>query len=141
MEIGSAIIAGLVGTAVMTALMYLGPRMGMPEMDMIGMLGTMVTADEGLAKPIGAVIHFMMGAIFAIIYAFVWANLFGAPTWLWGLVFGAIHGVIAIVTMPMMIRMHPRPPAMQMGPQMMMGILMGHLVFGLVVALVYGALV
>lgn len=140
MEFGSAIIAGLVGTAVMTALMYMAPRMGMPEMDIMGMLGTMVTADEGPAKPIGAVMHFMMGAIFAVIYALLWANVLGAATWLWGLIFGAVHGIIAIVTMPMMVRMHPRLPEMAMGPPMMAGLLMGHLVFGLVVVLVYGAL-
>jgi hypothetical protein len=47
-EIGSAITPGLAGTAVMTTPMVPGPRMGMPKMDKIGMLGTMVTAGEGL---------------------------------------------------------------------------------------------
>lgn len=37
----------------------------------------------------------------------------------------------------MMIRMHPRPPEMQMGTKTVVGILMGHAVFGLIVALVY----
>jgi hypothetical protein len=36
-----------------------------------------------------------------------------------------------------MIRVHPRPPPMEMGPLMMMGLLLGHLVFGLVVAFTY----
>jgi hypothetical protein len=40
-----------------------------------------------------------------------------------------------MITMPMMTKMHPRPPHMDSGPMMMIGLMMGHLVFGLVVAL------
>lgn len=50
-----------------------------------------------------------------------------------------MHGVIATVMMPIMVRMHPRPPQMVGGPLMMIGQMMGHLVFGLVLALVYAA--
>lgn len=114
MDIISAIIAGLIATAVMTVLMYMMPAMGMPKMDIVGMLGTMFTADRGTANVIGAVLHFMMGAIFAIIYAWLWANVVGDPTWWWGLIFGAVHGVIAIIAMPLMMRMHPRPPDMEL---------------------------
>lgn len=141
MEIFNAIIAGLLGTLVMTILMYLGPAMGMPKMDIIGMLGTMFTATEGSARIIGTIVHFMMGAIFALIYAFLWNLGIGSSTWYWGLIFGAVHALIAIVMMPVMLRMHPRPPSMDFGPQMMLGLLMGHLVFGLVVAISYNALV
>ena len=69
MNIFGAIIAGLLGTLVMTLLMVMAPRMGMPKMDIIGMLGTMFTASEGTARVLGALAHFMMGVIFAIIYA------------------------------------------------------------------------
>jgi uncharacterized membrane protein YagU involved in acid resistance len=141
MEIFSAIIAGLLGTLVMTILMYLGPTMGMPKMDIIGMLGTMFTTNEGSARIIGTIVHFMMGAIFALIYAFLWNLGIGSSAWYWGLIFGTVHALIAIVMMPVMLRMHPRPPSMDFGPQMMLGLLMGHLVFGLVVAISYSALV
>ncbi|HZD57228.1 MAG TPA: hypothetical protein VE136_10920 [Anaerolineales bacterium] len=83
----------------------------------------------------------MMGVIFAIIYALLWSFGIGSPTWLWGLIFGAVHGVLFMVMMPVMMRMHPRPPQMESGPMMMVGLLMGHMVFGLVVALTYSALV
>jgi len=134
-----AIIAGLVGTAVMTMMMYLAPKMGMPKMDILGMLGSMFTADKKTASWLGGMIHFMMGAIFAIIFALLWNAGIGNATWLWGLIFGAVHGVVAIMAMPMMMRMHPRPPQMDSGSMMMVGQMMGHLVFGLVVALVYTA--
>lgn len=141
MNIFGSIIAGLLGTLVMTLLMYLAPRMGMPKMDIIGMLGTMFTAGEGSARILGTFAHFMMGVIFAIIYALLWSLGIGSPTWLWGLIFGAVHGVVAIVMMPVMTKMHPRPPEMESGPLMVVGLLMGHLVFGLVVALTYSAFV
>jgi len=57
------------------------------------------------------------------------------------LIFGAIHGIVAIVMMPVMTKMHPRPPQMESGLLMMVGLLMGHLAFGLVVALTYAAFV
>ncbi len=107
MSLVGAIVAGLVATAVMTALMAVAPQMGMPRMDVIAMLGTMVTEEEGTARIIGAVLHFTMGAIFAIIYVWLWVNVIGDPTWLWGLLFGLVHGVIAGVVMPMMMQMHP----------------------------------
>jgi len=139
MNLTAAIIAGFVGTAVMTGLMYMAPMMGMPKMNIIGMLGTMFTANEGAARVIGVILHFMMGIIFALIYAWLWSVGIGAATWWWGLLFGAVHGVAAMIMMPLMIRMHPRPPAMQMGPMLMMGLLLGHLVFGLAVVLTYTA--
>jgi uncharacterized membrane protein YagU involved in acid resistance len=141
MNIFGAIIAGLLGTLVMTLLMVMAPRMGMPKMDIIGMLGTMFTASEGTARALGILAHFMMGVIFAIIYALLWSFGIGSPTWLWGLIFGAVHGVVAIVMMPVMMKKHPRPPQMEGGPRMVVGLLMGHLAFGLVVALTYSAIV
>lgn len=139
MNVLGAIVAGLAGTAVMTVLMYLAPRMGMPGMDMPKMLGTMFITREETATAVGLVIHFMMGAIFAVIYALLWSLGVGSATWWWGLIFGAVHGLIAAGMMPIMLRMHPRPPEMSFGPVMIAGVLMAHLVYGLVVALVYAA--
>ncbi len=44
MNVLAAIIAGLVGTVVITLVMAMAPRMGMPKMDMVGMLGSMFGA-------------------------------------------------------------------------------------------------
>jgi len=140
MNVLGAIIAGLAGTAVMTIMMYIAPRMGMPKMDMPRMLGTMFISKESTATALGMVIHFMMGAIFAVIYALLWNLGVGSATWWWGLIFGAVHGLIAAGMMPVILRMHPRPPEMSFGAVMIVGVLMAHLVYGLVVALVYAAL-
>jgi len=140
MNIIGAVIAGLVGTVVMTILMIVAPAMGMPKMDIVGMLGSMFTTNKGTATIVGWVVHLMMGVVFAIIYTFAWSQGIGSATWLWGLIFGAIHAIVAIVMMPMILRMHPRPPEMEGGAMTMVGQLMGHLVYGLVVALVYAAI-
>lgn len=141
MAIVPAIIAGLIGTVVITILMYGGPMMGMPRMDIIGMIGTMVAEPGGTARAVGTVGHFMMGAIFAVIYALLWSAGIGAPIWWWGLIFGVTHGlIIAFIGMPAMTGMHPRAPAQEEGPKALIGTLMGHAIFGLVVALSYAAL-
>ncbi|VAW29993.1 hypothetical protein MNBD_CHLOROFLEXI01-3911 [hydrothermal vent metagenome] len=42
MNILGAIIAGIVGTIIMTMVMVMTPKMGMPKMDIVGMLGSMM---------------------------------------------------------------------------------------------------
>ncbi|WP_233578671.1 hypothetical protein [Tautonia sociabilis] len=140
MDLSGAVVAGLVATSIMTVLIYVGPKMGMPRMDMLGMLGTMFTQKRAVAYPLGTVLHFAIGVLFAAAYALLWGRGLGDATWPWGLAFGAAHGVIAIAVLPLMLRMHPRPPGIRMTPLTVAGMMMGHLVFGLAVALVYGAL-
>ncbi len=41
MDVTAAVIAGIVGTAAMTLLVYIAPALGMPKVDMIGMLSAM----------------------------------------------------------------------------------------------------
>ena len=144
MNVFAAVIAGLAGAAAMTLLMMLAPRMGMPKMDIIGMLGSMVSKDAGRARVIGAVMHFMMGVVFALIYTFLWGRGIGSATVVWGLIFGLVHGLVVGVMMPMMSRMMPSSSAgaasSSGGMAGLIGLVMAHLVFGLVVALVYVAL-
>ncbi len=149
---GGAIVAGLARTAAMTMLMYMAPMMGLPKMDIIGLLGAMFTPDTRLARAMGTLMHAVMGIIFALIYARIWNAGLGTATWWIGGVFGAIHGLLVMMVMPLMLRM-PQPlvpvggpgpsrvssagAEMEKGPLTMAGILMGHIVFGVIVGLVY----
>lgn len=141
------IVAGLVGTAVITALMYAGPMMGMPKMDIAQIQGSMVLPMGTTAFAVGMVTHFMMGIVFTAIYALVWDVTDLDVTWWSGLIFGAVHAMVAAAGMAMMVPFHKEMKAGNLdspfsgGAKSMMGMLMGHLVFGLVVALVYGAYV
>jgi hypothetical protein len=149
MDIGSAIVAGIVATVVMTALMYMAKAVGMP-MDMPRMLGLMFSGPENssVVYALGAVMHLMMGIVFAVIYALVFEITGADATWLWGAVLGAIHGGVAGLAFGMMPMMHPRmgngqvlaAPGMfgkNYAPMMPAGVIMLHMVFGLVVGILY----
>lgn len=150
MNILGAIIAGISGTIVMTMVMVMAPTMGMPKMDIVGMLGSMFSADSN--RMMGLVMHVMMGVVFAIVYALLWNAGIGTVGLLWGLLFGAGHWLVSGAMMGSMSAMHAgvktgtvTAPGMYMmnngGMMAFIGGLVGHLIFGLVVALVYGLFV
>ena len=142
---GFAALAGIAGTVVMTALMYMGKAMGM-QMDMPRMLGLMFVGPErsGVVYGLGSMAHGMMGAVFGIAFAIAFALTGVAPGWGTGALFGLAHGVVAGMAMGMMPLMHPRmgegkalaAPGLfgiRYGTMVPVGILMLHAVFGAVV--------
>ncbi len=139
------VVAGLTGTAIITMLMYMGPMMGMPRMDIARLLGSMVLPLGSSAFALGMMVHFAMGIVFALVYATIWSAAGIDVTWWSGLIFGAVHTVVAFAGMGMIMPMHKEVRAGSLasplsgGARGMMGMLMGHLVFGVVVALVYSA--
>lgn len=107
-ELGTAILAGLAATAVMTAVLYMGYAMGM-RMDMPMMLGTMLLPKGPAAWLLGLAMHFMMGAAFFVVYAALFDILAIEDTIAgWGALFGLAHGTVAGAAMGMMNVMHPR---------------------------------
>ena len=145
MNVLSAVIAGIAGTIAISMVMGLAPMMGMPKMDIVDMLSTMFGKPN---KVLGWMMHLMMGVVFALIYAFLWSRGFGSSNWLFGLIFGVVHWLIVGVIMAMIPMMHVgikngdvEAPGMWMTNQggilAFVGGLMGHMVFGLVVTLVY----
>lgn len=129
-RIGRAIAAGIIGTAVMTAVgLWVAPLMGMTAMNpaemLAGAMGGMMT--------LGWVAHFMIGSILALIYAVVAPWLPGPPA-----VRGALYGIAPflmaqVVVVPMM-----GMPLFSGSMVMAAGSLIGHLVYGAVVGGVYG---
>ena len=99
-NIGRTMLGGLVGTIVLTLLMYIGaPMMGIPKMDIAAMLGSMLGG-----WTVGMVMHFINGAIlFPLIYAFaLFSKLPGTPVTkgiLWGVTLWLMAGLLV---MPMM---------------------------------------
>ncbi len=167
-SIVGALIAGLVGTLVMSMMMKMAGAAGMTDMPPMELVtGAMVSGDEQQAKRIGFVVHWlMMGTVlFGLAYAAVF-SLLDSAAWVLGLGVGVAHGAaVGLVFMPMMPAMHPRmsPTAVgassvtveggevhlsspgifgkEWGAMTPVGLLMGHAVYGVVVALVYGAFV
>ena len=150
MNIIGAIVAGLVGTIIISMIMLMAPKMGMPKMAIWEMLGAMFSPEGNVA--LGWVMHLMMGAIFGIIYAALWAAGIGSVSVVSGLIFGVVHWLVAGLMMGGMPMMHagikagavsaPGVFMLKNGGMMgFMGGLMGHAIFGVVVALVYGLFV
>ena len=146
MNIIGAIVAGLAGTVVISMIMAMAPKMGMPKMAIWEMLGSMFSKDGN--NTLGWIIHFMMGVIFAIIYAALWAAGIGSATLLSGVIFGVVHFFVAGLMMGGMPMLHagikagtvqaPGVLMLNSGVMGFMGGLIGHAIYGLVVALVYG---
>jgi uncharacterized membrane protein YagU involved in acid resistance len=150
MNVLGAIIAGIAGTVIMTLVLAMGPKMGMPKMDIIGMLGSMFS--EKSNRTLGLILHFMMGIVFAIIYVLLWNAGIGLVSVLWGAIFGAIHWLISGLMMGVMAKMNAAVRAEAMedpgiymlntgGMKAFMGGLIGHMLYGITVALVYGLFV
>ncbi len=105
---GAAIGAGLVATAVMTVLLYMGIAM-MPKqmtMNLLYILGTMITRNKWPAYLIGTMMHVAMGIMFAFIHTGIYQAI-GLQSGLagWGILFGLFHWML--VGMGMMGSMHP----------------------------------
>jgi len=136
-HIRDAIIAGSTGRMAMILLIYLGPLFGLPRFDVVSMLGSLAAPNKTSAITLGGAIHFTMGILFAIVYAALWSVGIGSATWWWGLIFGALHGIIVILLLLIAMRTFPQLSEFINGVPVMLAILLNHMVFGLVVALVY----
>ncbi len=150
MNVVGAIVAGLVGTAIISMVMAMAPKMGMPKMAIWEMLGSMFSSEGNVAM--GWAMHFMAGAVFAIVYAALWTAGIGSLSIVSGIIFGIVHWIIVGLMMGAMPMMHVgiksgsvQAPGVFMlsngGMMAFMGGLMGHVIYGVVVAIVYGAFV
>ena len=130
-----AVTAGIVGTVAMTFLMIIAPVMGMPEMN----IGRMLSSFMGVPLALGWLAHFMIGSGLAVVYVYGFAQKLTGEGWIRGAIYSLIPWLMAqIVVNPMMgagifASATPAPFAMVMGS------LMGHLVYGAVLGAVYAA--
>lgn len=165
-EIVPALVAGLAATVVMTALMTMAASTGMSKMPPMPMvMGSMMSGDPDRARRIGTLLHVgVMGTVvFGLVYAALFAS-FGSASLLTGVAIGGAHGlIVGAVGMPMMPVLHPRMEhragaapleisggtvqltapgffGINWGGMTPMGLVVGHIVYGIVAALVYGAL-
>jgi hypothetical protein len=160
-EFWPAALAGLVGGMVMSVMIVMMRVAGKTEMDMMYMQGTMFTAKRGPAMAIGAVTHLvvMSGIVLGSVYAllFTWLDISAGNAWWVGALFGVVHGILGGLAMAMMPAVHPRmgaadsggavtlkPPglfARNYGSATPPGMVMAHVIYGLVLGAVYGLLV
>jgi uncharacterized membrane protein YagU involved in acid resistance len=134
--IGRGIIAGFVATVVLSAFMVMKQAMGlMPELDPIRMIAAMAGAHT---NAIGWIGHFVIGSVFWGVGFAVVSPFLPGPFFLRGVIFGAVAWLM------MMVVVMPMAGAglfgLALGMMAPIATLMLHVIFGLVLGGVYGAL-
>ena len=151
-ELGPAIGAGLVGAVVMVVLLYAGIAM-MPQqmrMNLLLLLGTMMGMSGAAAYVVGLMMHLVMGAVFGVIHAAVFAaGDIEDLVLLWGALFGLAHAAITGTMLGTLPLTHPAIRAGRMAAPGVMALSLGqptavgfvfvHVVFGAVVGVLYAA--
>ncbi|WP_339657589.1 DUF6789 family protein [Flavobacterium frigidarium] len=69
-KIQKSVLAGIIGTVVMTVVMMISQMMGMPKMSPPEMVSGMM----GMPIFVGWMMHFVIGIVFALIYTFFVAS-------------------------------------------------------------------
>ena len=133
-----AAVAGLIATAVMTALLLVEPSVGLPKIA----IGQILSTSLGLASAhlpsgpvVGWIIHFIIGAVLALLYAAVFEPRLPGGALARGLIYGVLVFVAAqVVFMPLV-----GGGFFSRGDgQLLTGSLLGHLVYGGLIGWIYG---
>lgn len=144
-----AFAAGVIGGAVMYGTrVVMKSAVGVDlKMDMARMWGTMLHVHGTTSRALGLLVHVVASGLIAVIYAWGF-DLLGADDnlWLWGLLGAVIHWVIAGMFLTVVPAMHPEIPeerpapgpfAKNFGIPDVPAFLMGHLLYGIVVGILY----
>ena len=132
-KITQTLVAGIVATIVMTIVMMIAPMMGMAKMDPPALVSGMM----GMPIAVGWIMHFIIGIVFAASYVYFFqSKLPIGNKILKGIVFGIVIFIFAQIGMTIMGTMAggmPEPEGSMI--PMIIGGVMGHVIFGIVVAL------
>lgn len=143
-----AIAAGAVGALVWEGVNRVLLSFGVPSLDIIYILGTLVTERPWAWWLAGTVLHTGVGALWAVFYAyFVWSEL-RLPPLVQGMVFSVGPAVLAgLIMLPQLALMHPlildgRIPApgifgRNYGIPGTTSVVLGHMIYGLVMGSLY----
>ena len=140
---GRAVVGGFVATLAMSIIQAMAPMMGLPRMDIVAMVGSMV----GGSLVLGWIIHLMMGTILWVAaYAYLAEPRLGGAPWVRGLSYGFLLAIFVLgIGFPLVGAMFPslapKPGflGMGMGGAMgTMGVIIGHVIYGLVLGAIYG---
>jgi hypothetical protein len=135
------ILAGVVGTTIMSVLMAVIHQAQWANADMIRALGSMATKREDNALGPGLLIHFISGIAFAFPYSWVLGS-FGfesavATTGVGGL-FGLMHGACMSFVLMAVSERHPIERFRKASVEVGAAHVVGHIGYGAGVGLVFG---
>jgi hypothetical protein len=146
-----AIVAGVIGAVAWEAAVRGLIAAGLPMFDLVYTLGTLVPLGEPAFWKwwaVGMLMHAVVGAIWAIFYAYFFWSLFDRPPALQGMLFSLLPAALAgLIMVPQMDHMHWRMLSGEtpengffangigwLGP---VTIIVGHLVYGGVMGSLY----
>ncbi len=109
MDFSAAIGAGLLGGAMMAAVLDMGIAMmpGQMKMNLFNLLGTMMFRQKAMVYMAGAMIHGVMSVIFALAHVGIYQSFdIESSLAAWGLLFGFVHFLVSGMALGMMPVMH-----------------------------------
>jgi len=138
MNIRRAGTAGFLATAAITVLWLIEPKIGLAQLavgDILSSLLAVATAYASLGPAPGWILHFGVGVTLAVVYAATFARRLPGPLLLRGLLYGGLIFVLAqLFFMPLVgAGLFSRGDS-----SMLLGSLLGHLVYGGIVGVAYG---
>lgn len=145
-----AALWGVVATVAFTLFTVMGKAVGMTDMDLLDLLGSMfATPHTAASRGLGAAMHHMNGAILGIAGAYAAVLVDVQLDWLAGLAWGAVLWALALLMMSTIGSVHPAirnhsqddpgPAATDFGSMTPVGSLMGHAVWGVLLGVLYNA--
>ena len=135
-----SILAGLVGTAGMTLLLYVITKSGIANARMVFAVGSLFTRSTESALLVGSTLHVISGVIFGMLYTLVFeimAPMTAERVIQVGLFLGFCHGILICFGLVAAIaEEHPLEEFREAGFSVGVAHLLAHLAYGLLVGLV-----
>lgn len=132
-KITQSVLAGIIATIIMRFIMFLAPKMDLPKISPPEVLAEIM----GAPIVVGWLMHFMIGIIIAAFYAFFFSpKIMIQDKVLKGSVFGFVVFIFAQIIMALVgatVGGIPQPEGTTTA--IVLGSVMGHVVFGIFVAL------
>jgi len=151
----SSLLAGFVGTVLLTTLEAGAQQLHLSRMSIPYLLGAAFTKGRDRAKVIGFFTHLLNGQLFALLYVAIFRAT-GEATALRGAIIGLVHAVVVLlVVVPLLPAIHPRMASLHQGPTELrqieppgpmalhygvttpLSVVIAHIVFGLAVGGLY----
>lgn len=129
----NSIVAGIIATSIFTLVAMVTPLVGFPKMLPPEVLSMMM----GLPLAVGWFMHFMIGIVFALAYTFFLFKLLKkiGNSLMRGIIFGLIAFAFGQLMIAFMGMVFPMPPVQGSMALVMIGSILGHMVFGITVVL------
>lgn len=116
LNLQSLVTWGLLATGVLTLISSGAQQLALTRMSLPLMLGTIFTPRRRLAMVVGFAAHFVLGTVFAVLYALVFEGWHHASWWA-GALLGGFHGLfLLVVGISVLPSLHPRMSGKHHGP-------------------------